>query len=234
MTYSIISSVILPAIAIAISLISVYVSSLHRSVDLAIKYSDLHEKEKANEDICDFDKVLNHQVELAYRFYLWKSFARINEHKRSKFNYASFLVFTFGWLGMGLAGVLGESPEGYEKYYVYLTGAGCMVVASAIIAYSRYQANLYRKFVSMRRNGLYQPTYAAVYEAKDSVLNESVLPIILSFAGSLIAVSLLGTKAASLIWYGTLSIITAVLNIQIIRNGSKKTKEEKLSKAAGR
>ena len=230
MDYPIISSIVLPAIAIIISLISVYINSLHRPVDLAIKYSILYEKGKDNEDISDFDKILNYQTQLAYRFYTWKSFARLNDRKRSKFNYISFLVFTFGWLGMGLAGIIKGNPDGHEQYYVYLIGAGCMVFASVIIAYSRYQANLYGKFISLRKDGLYQPTYAAVYQAKDSVLDESVLPIVLSLLGSLAAGYFFDTKVASIIWYSAVLVFGVGNNIQIIRNNSKAADREQQDK----
>lgn len=228
MGLSIISSVVLPAIAIIISLASVYINSLHRSVDLAKKYSELCARDD-DADITDFDRVLNRQAELAYRFYLWKSFAKLNDHKRSKFNYVSFLVFTFGWLGMGLIGVL-RGPERYENYYVYLAGAGCMVFASAIIAYSRYQANLYDKFISLRKDGLYQQAYAAVYQAKDSVLNESMLPIILSFLGSLAVGYFLDAKAASIIWNSVVLIFALGNNVQIIRKGSKAADQKQQGK----
>lgn len=228
MDLSIISSVGLPAIAIIISLVSIYINSLHRSVDLAKKYSELCVR-GGDASIDDFDKVLNCQVGLAYRFYLWKSFARLNDHKRSKFNYVSFLVFTFGWLGMGLIGVL-RGPEGYETYYVYLAGAGCMIFASAIIAYSRYQANLYGKFVSLRKDGLYQQTYAAVYQAKDSVLNESMPPIILSLLGSLAAGYFLDAKVALTIWNSIVLFFVIGNNIQIIRIGSKVADQEQQDK----
>ncbi len=219
MDLSVISSVGLPAIAIIISLVSVYINSLHRSVDLAKKYSELCARDEDASN-SDFDRVLNCQAELAYRFYLWKSFARLNDHKRSKFNYVTFLVFTFGWLGMGLTGVI-RGQEGYESYYVYLIGAGCMIFASAIIAYSRYQANLYSKFITLRKEGLYQPTYAAVYQAKDSVLDESAPPIILSLLGSLALGYFFDTKVASIVWNSVVLILGAGNNIQIIRNGSK-------------
>ena len=230
MDYPIISSIVLPAIAIVISLVSIYISSLHKSVDLAIKYSSLYEKGKGYEDISDFDKILNYQAKLAYRFYMWKSFARLNEHKRSKLNYISFLVFTFGWLGIGLAGIIKGSTDGHEQYYVYLVGAGCMIFASAIIAYSRYQANLFSKFISLRKEGFYQPTYAAVYQAKDSVLDESMLPIILSLLGSLAAGYFFYTKVASIIWYSTLLVFGIGNNIQIIRNNSKAADQEQHNK----
>lgn len=230
MDLSIISSVALPAIAIIISLASTYINSLHRSVDLAKKYSELCARDD-DAGITDFDKVLNRQAELAYRFYLWKSFARLNDHKRSKFNYVSFLVFTFGWLGMGLIGVL-RGPEGYENYYVYLAGAGCMIFASAIIAYSRYQANLYGKFISLRKDGLYQQTYAAVYQAKDSVLNESMPPIILSLLGSLALGYFLDAIIASIIWNSVVLIFAIGNNVQIIRKGSKTASQEQQDKDA--
>lgn len=205
MDLSIVSSVALPAIAIIVSLVSVYINSLHRSVELAKKYSELCARNE-DESVSDFDRVLNRQAELAYRFYLWKSFARLNDHKRSKFNYVSFLVFTFGWLGLGLIGIL-KGPEGYESYYVYLAGAGCMIFASAIVAYSRYQANLYSKFISLRKDGLYQQTYAAVYQAKESVLNESVLPVILSLLGSLTVGWYFDEKVTSLIWSSAVLVL---------------------------
>lgn len=232
MDCSVISSVVLPAIAIVISLTSAYVNSLHKSVDLATKYSSLCEKSKGNEDVADFDKILDHQANLAYRFYLWKSFTRLNDHKRSKFNYISFLVFTFGWLGMGLAGLIKESPEGYERYYVYLIGAGCMVFASTIIAYSRYQTSLYGKFISLRKDGMYQPAYAAVYQAKNLLLNESGLPIIASFLGSLIVGYYLEENIVLLIWNGVILALSVGNNVQIIRNGSKEANTKTQEKNA--
>lgn len=228
MDLSIVSSVALPAIAIIVSLVSVYINSLHRSVELAKKYSELCARNE-DESVSDFDRVLNRQAELAYRFYLWKSFARLNDHKRSKFNYVSFLVFTFGWLGLGLIGIL-KGPEGYESYYVYLAGAGCMIFASAIVAYSRYQANLYSKFISLRKDGLYQQTYAAVYQAKESVLNESVLPVILSLLGSLTVGWYFDEKVTSLIWNSAVLVFAIGNNVQIIRRGSKAADQEQQDK----
>ena len=96
-----------------------------------------------------------------------------------------------------------------------------MVFASAIIAYSRYQANLYGRFISLRKDGLYQQTYAAVYQAKDSVLNESMPPIILSLLGSLALGYFLDAKVASIIWNSVVLIFAIGNNVQIIRRGSK-------------
>lgn len=54
MDLSIVSSVGLPAIAIIISLVSIYINSLHRSVDLAKKYSELCVRD-GDATISDFD-----------------------------------------------------------------------------------------------------------------------------------------------------------------------------------
>ena len=105
-----------------------------------------------------------------------------------------------------------------------------MVFASAIIAYSRYQANLYGKFISLRKDGLYQQTYAAVYQAKDSVLNESMPPIILSFLGSLVVGFFLDAKVASIIWNSVVLVFAIGNNVQIIRKGSKAADQKQQDK----
>lgn len=107
-----------------------------------------------------------------------------------------------------------------------------MIFASAIIAYSRYQANLYGKFISLRKDGLYQQTYAAVYQAKDSVLNESMPPIILSLLGSLALGYYLDAIVASIIWNSVVLIFAIGNNVQIIRKGSKTASQEHQDKDA--
>lgn len=69
--HSAISNIALPTIAIVVSFTALHIDSLCRSADLAIKHSRLcKKKEEYAAGIADFDKTLNRQGELAYRFYL--------------------------------------------------------------------------------------------------------------------------------------------------------------------
>lgn len=75
-----------------------------------------------------------------------------------------------------------------------------MVFALELIARSRYRANLCKKCIALRKDGAYQLADAAVCQAKGSVLSESVLPAISSFAAYLALGCFLDAKIASLIW----------------------------------
>ena len=89
------------------------------------------------------------------------------------------------------------------------------------MAYSRYEATLYSSYLDLTKNDKYLPSYAAVYHAKHKVLNESIVPIVVSFLLGLLCVYFFEPNIVNAIWNGVILIGVVGNNVQIIRNEKK-------------
>lgn len=200
----------IPFVALLISIVSAYSNSKHRSVDLAIKYSSYFQGTDP-ESLRPFDQVLNEEGKLAASFYMWKSFSRLTERKRSGFNYMTFLVFTFGWIGAGIAGAIKTYENSQTISAALIVGAAVMLLAVALMAYQRYESNLYSTFLELRNSDMYIDSSAAVFQAKDRVLTESLPSALVSLCVAAVATYYLDGNTVSMIW-NTVILICALGN----------------------
>lgn len=218
LNYSDLLTLSLPFIAIVISIVTTYINNRYRSIDLAIKYESYLDMLDGEEKCSSFDWIIRHEAKLASSFYLWKSLSRLSDHKRSYFNYASFLVFAFGWIGMGFAPVIKTGAETGAISGAFLIGSVVMLFSSFFMAYVRYEANLYSSFLDLRKEEKHLHSDAAIYFAKEKVFDESIIPVVASLGAAIVASMVFESKIVSIGW--NLIILICVLgnNIEIIRN----------------
>ncbi len=189
----------IPFVALIISIVSAYANSRHRSVDLAIKYSS-YLKDVDGDSLSTFDQVVKEEGKLAASYYMWKSFSRLTEHKRSTFNYISFLVFTFGWIGMAIVSLFKTYDSQQSVPAFFIAGTTIMLLAVALMSYQRYESNLYSRFLKLRKSGSYLESAAAVYKAKEEVLGESIPAASAALTGAALAAYYLDGNTVALIW----------------------------------
>lgn len=212
----------LPFVAILVSIATAYVNSRHRSIDLALKYSSLLEATEKNDAMSPFERAVNLESKRARAYYAWKGLSKLTDHKRSYFNYASFLVYAFGWSGMGLSNALKTGAESGEVSGVFLLGCAAMFIASMFMAYCRYDSTLYAKYLDLDENDRYLPSYIAVQQARSKVLDESIVPVTVSFVAGAFFVLFFNQSIANIIWSGVILVCVIGNNVQIVRNERKK------------
>lgn len=212
---------IVPVVTVVISLVTAHMNNSHRIVDLALKYRSFLENAKRGALSKPFEKAVLCEIELASNFYIWKSLSSLTDHKRTYINYVTFLIYVFGWIGMGFARATKASFENELILLdALLIGSIAMISAFFLIARARYEATLYRGYLFLVDNDKYLPSFHAVVTARNKVVAESIIPIIISFAIALIATYSLGYKTIFPIWIGVVSLLTMANNIEIIRASS--------------
>ena len=214
-------TLVLPFIAVVISIVTTYINNQHQSMSLAIKYDTYLESLKNDEKETNFNKSIHYEAELASRFYLWKSLSCLSTYKRDRFNYAFFLVYTFGWIGMGLVAAAKTVEETGQISIVFLAGSISMLFASFLMSYSRYKADLYLLFLNSRKEDEYLHSYIAVRRAKSKVFDESILPVALSFFISLIGYACLDSEIISIVWNAIIVIGIFINNTVINKRNIK-------------
>ena len=210
-------SVIMSSVSIVVAVLSLYVSTRHKGVDLTLKYSEAARRVKddkiLNLESKGFRESLTKYAELASEYYLWRSTSRASFTKRTRFNYISVLVFLSFWIGYFINQLAFEGIVTAEN--VILWSLGCIVISVAVgvMSYLRYEKTLMIEYISCRLRDEYELSDAAIYKARDqAIVKETFLPIFLAVLISFLACHYLDFGVYLKIWL-ILGIVAGAGNV---------------------
>lgn len=215
---------IVPTLSFLVSLVVSYSNWRHHSIDLAMKYHNYSKeiiRSGCSSETCAMDQALSHEAHLASGYYAWKSLSHPTDHKKSYFNYASFLVYVSGWVGMAVGPASKSVSDTGILNPVYPVGFVAIVLAVALMSYTRYESALYGKYLTLIDQGKHQPSCVAVHQAVGKVVDESIAPILVSFLACLVLGHVLDPQRLQLLWTLLIMIIGVVDNIQTLKKGSE-------------
>lgn len=116
-------SYLIPLLALVVSLLVAYSNSRSRSIDLALKYSELiNGSNETSEEEKPFNRMAMLEAHRARDFYIWKSCSNLTNHKHWYFNYVCFLIYVCCWVGASTGSAVSAVKETGSLPLVYPIG----------------------------------------------------------------------------------------------------------------
>lgn len=178
---------LVPFLALIVSALSFASAARFRSLGNALKYYDVRAAHENDFEDGDFEKGLSREAKLIADYYYWRSAAYVTTHRRTYFNYATILIYCFGWIGSGFVGVARAYTEGGAIPISYPIGCVVLGITAALTIYGRYESGVLSKYLEMRENGIYQNGFYSLAAIRHEISDSSYFPIFGSLFLSMVA-----------------------------------------------
>lgn len=202
---------LIPFLALIVSALSLASATRFRSLGNALKYFDVCAAHENDFDGGDFEKELSREAKLIADYYYWRSAAYVTTHRRTYFNYASILIYCFGWIGGGLVAVMRAYTAESAIPISYPIGCVVLGITAALTIYGRYESGVLSKYFKMRENGIYRNGFYSLAAVRHEISDSSYFPIFGSFFLSMVASYYLEPAMLNALW-SIFAVIAAVGN----------------------